>query len=59
VKLITVLMPRIYLDALDDLIECRFYPNKAEAIRAAVRDLINREYFLTKCPGQNSPKAEV
>ena len=45
VKLITLYVPETYLKALDQLVGERFYPNRAEAIRVAIRDLVNDELF--------------
>jgi len=42
-KLITLYLPEPYIKALDQLVNERFYPNRAEAIRVAIRDLINDE----------------
>lgn len=43
-KLITLFLPVPYIEALDRLVnEKRVYPNRAEAIRVAVRDLLNSE----------------
>jgi hypothetical protein len=39
-KLITLYLPEPYIKALDQLVNERFYPNRAEAIRVAIRDLI-------------------
>ena len=44
-KLITVYLPESYLKALDELVEERYYPSRAEAIRVAIRDLLNREFW--------------
>lgn len=44
-KLITLYVPETYLKALDQLVGGRFYPNRAEAIRVAIRDLINDELW--------------
>jgi antitoxin ParD1/3/4 len=44
-KLITLYVPETYLKALDQLVVERFYPNRAEAIRVAIRDLINDELW--------------
>ena len=44
-KLITLYVPETYLRALDQLVGERFYPNRAEAIRVAIRDLINDELW--------------
>jgi antitoxin ParD1/3/4 len=42
-KLITLHLPEVYIKALDDLVDRKFYPNRAEAIRTAVRDLLSVE----------------
>lgn len=42
-KLITLYVPEGYLNNLDDLVRRGMYPNRAEAIRMAVRDLLLRE----------------
>jgi Arc/MetJ-type ribon-helix-helix transcriptional regulator len=34
-KLITLYLPETYIKALDQLVDERFYPNRAEAIRVA------------------------
>jgi len=47
-KLITLYLPEPYIKALDQLVNERFYPNRAEAIRVAIRDLINDEVVRRK-----------
>ena len=42
-KLVTFHLPETCFSGLDDLVKLRLYPNKSEAIRAAIRDLLNRE----------------
>ena len=42
-QVITVHLPRSYIEALKALVEAGYYPSKAEAIRTAVRDLIMDE----------------
>lgn len=42
-KLITLYLPEPYIDALDTLVDEKYYPHRAEAIRVAIRDLINIE----------------
>ena len=44
-KLITLYLPEPYIEALDRLINERLYPNRAEAIRTAIRDLITDELW--------------
>lgn len=46
-KLITLYLPETYIHALDKLVDERFYPNRAEAIRIAVRDLLSTEVWAT------------
>lgn len=47
-KLITLHLPEPYIKALDKLVEEKYYPNRAEAIRTAVRDLLMFEAWGTK-----------
>ena len=42
-KLITLNLPEPYISALDLLVQRGHYPNRAEAIRNAIRDLIRSE----------------
>ena len=44
-RLITLYVPETYLQALNKLVDEKFYPNRAEAIRVAIRDLINEELW--------------
>jgi antitoxin ParD1/3/4 len=39
-KVVTVHLPEPYLQAIDELVRRRLYPNRAEAIRMALRDFI-------------------
>lgn len=50
-KLITLYLPEPYIKALDQLVTERFYPNRAEAIRVAIRDLIDNEVWNRKRVG--------
>jgi Arc/MetJ-type ribon-helix-helix transcriptional regulator len=45
-KVVTVHLPEAYLEAIDELVRKKLYPNRAEVIRMAVRDLIRRESRL-------------
>jgi len=47
-KLITLYLPEPYIKALDKLVNERFYPNRAEAIRVAIKDMLNVEAWRTK-----------
>jgi antitoxin ParD1/3/4 len=42
-RVVTVHLPEAILEAIDELVRRGLYPNRAEAIRMAVRDLIRRE----------------
>lgn len=44
-KLITLYIPEPYIKALDSLVEQAYYPNRAEAIRVAIRDLLREEVW--------------
>jgi len=44
-KAITQKIPEPYLEALDQLVDEGVYPNRAEAIRLAIRDLIKEEVW--------------
>ena len=50
-KLITLYLPEPYISDLDKLVNERFYPNRAEAIRVAIRDLISNEVWERKTNG--------
>jgi len=51
-RLITLYLPEPYIRALDKLVnEKRIYPNRAEAIRIAVRDLLSVEAWGRKPNG--------
>lgn len=45
-RFITLHLPEPYIKALDRLVREKYYPNRAEAIRVAVRDLLNSELWL-------------
>jgi len=49
-KLITVNLPESYLKDLDELVKIDLYPNRAEAIRVAVRDMLVDELWSKKKP---------
>lgn len=42
-KLITLNLPSTYIQGLEKLVHDEIYPNRSEAIRHAVRDLIKKE----------------
>ncbi|MCL7394360.1 MAG: ribbon-helix-helix domain-containing protein [Thaumarchaeota archaeon] len=43
VRVVTVHLPEAYIEAIDQLVRRRLYPNRAEAIRMAIRDFIMEE----------------
>ena len=47
-RMITLHLPEPYIQALDSLVDEGYYPNRAEAIRAAVRDLLAVEAWGRK-----------
>lgn len=47
-KLITVHLPEPCIKALDKLVKDKYYPNRAEVIRVAVRDLLESEVWGIK-----------
>ncbi|HDN62440.1 MAG TPA: ribbon-helix-helix protein, CopG family [Candidatus Bathyarchaeota archaeon] len=53
-KMITLYLPDLYIKALDRLVDEKYYPNRAEAIRVAVRDLIKGELWSRTAHGSRS-----
>jgi len=51
-RLITLNVPESYLDMLDDLVRQGWYPNRAEAIRFSIRDLLIEHKVWRKAFGQ-------
>jgi len=47
-KVVTVHLPEIYIAAIDDLVRRKIYPNRAEAIRMAIRDFIKSEARISE-----------
>ncbi len=47
-KLITLHIPEPFIKDLDELVQGDFYPNRAEAIRTAVRDMLSTELWERK-----------
>ena len=46
-KIVTVFLPEEYLGILEKLVEQGRFPNRSEAIRVAVRDLVKTEYQIS------------
>lgn len=47
-RALRLLLPEPYIEMLDDLIEKKFYPNRNEAIRVAVRELLSEHEAIAK-----------
>jgi Arc/MetJ-type ribon-helix-helix transcriptional regulator len=45
VRLITLHIPEVYLQDLEELVTEKYYPNRAEAIRIAIKDLLDDELW--------------
>ncbi|MHA1341518.1 MAG: ribbon-helix-helix domain-containing protein [Promethearchaeota archaeon] len=59
-KLITVHVPEAYLDAIDQLVAADIYPNRSEAIRIAIRDMLKNELGgFIKFTKQETPIPEL
>lgn len=44
-RLITLHIPEVYLQDLEELVTEKYYPNRAEAIRIAIKDLLDDELW--------------
>jgi len=47
-RLVTVKIPEIYLEGIDELVKLGRYSSRSEVIRTAIRDLLRRELWLSK-----------
>ena len=45
-RIITVKMPDIYLEGIDELVKIGKYRNRSEVIRIAVRELLRKELWI-------------
>lgn len=45
-RLITVKMPELYLEGIDELVRIGKYRNRSEVIRVAVRELLRKELWI-------------
>ncbi|MCC6043427.1 MAG: ribbon-helix-helix domain-containing protein [Desulfurococcaceae archaeon] len=45
-RIITVKMPDIYLEGIDELVKIGKYRNRSEVIRIAVRELLRKELWM-------------
>ena len=53
IKLISVNLPESYLKVLEILVDEGKFPNRSEAIRVSIRDLIKTEYLLEESIERN------
>ncbi|MFX1388983.1 MAG: ribbon-helix-helix domain-containing protein [Promethearchaeota archaeon] len=53
IKLISVNLPESYLKVLEILVVDGKFPNRSEAIRVAIRDLIKTEYLIEESVTRN------
>jgi antitoxin ParD1/3/4 len=44
-KLVTIHLPEAFIEGIEELVKSRIYPNRSEAIRIAVRDLLKNELW--------------
>jgi Arc/MetJ-type ribon-helix-helix transcriptional regulator len=53
-KLISVNLPESYLKVLEILVSEEKFPNRSEAIRVAIRDLIKTEFLIEEQVNRNA-----
>ncbi len=58
-KLISVNLPESYLRVLEMLVVQGNFPNRSEAIRVAIRDLIKTEYLIEESVSKNIPPSMI
>jgi len=46
-RLVTVKIPEIYLEGIDELVKLGRYSSRSEVIRTAIRDLLKRELWFS------------
>ena len=46
-RLVTLHLPETYISDIEKLVSMKRYPNRSEAIRVAVRDLLKVEAWVT------------
>ncbi|KKN25309.1 hypothetical protein LCGC14_0885990 [marine sediment metagenome] len=54
IKLISVNLPESYLRVLEVLVTEGKFPNRSEAIRVSIRDLIKTEFLIDESVNRNS-----
>ncbi|MEL9909069.1 MULTISPECIES: ribbon-helix-helix domain-containing protein [Desulfurococcus] len=45
-RLITVKMPELYVEGIDELVRIGRYSSRSEVIRVAIRDLLKKELWI-------------
>jgi len=45
-RLITVKMPELYIEGIDELVRIGRYSSRSEVIRVAIRDLLRKELWV-------------
>ncbi|MEM0003889.1 MAG: ribbon-helix-helix domain-containing protein [Desulfurococcaceae archaeon] len=45
-KLVTVKMPELYIEGIDELVRIGKYRNRSEVIRVAIRELLRKELWM-------------
>ena len=59
-KLMTLYLPESYIKLLDQLVDEHFYPNRAEAIRSSIRDmLIENNRFQVQTDYKAASKTKI
>ncbi|MHA2472972.1 MAG: ribbon-helix-helix domain-containing protein [Promethearchaeota archaeon] len=58
-KLISVNLPESYLKVLEILVSEEKFPNRSEAIRVAIRDLIKTEFLIEEQVNRNAPPSII
>ncbi len=51
-RLVTVKMPEIYVNGIDELVKAGRYSSRSEVIRIAVRELLKRELWSAGLPAE-------
>ncbi len=52
-------MPESYLKVLEVLVSEGKFPNRSEAIRVGIRDLIKTEFLIDKSVNRNTPQDKI
>ncbi len=59
IKLISVNLPESYLRVLEVLVTEGKFPNRSEAIRVGIRDLIKTEFLIDESVNRNTPPSLI